>query len=137
MVVANNQTIYALVYGYNTANSDGNEGQTYIATIRHGEKNIDYLPIYDDHGRRSTDGILKYLPSQDHLFVVTQAETGKRSGSFFSNQSSVFYEILRYQIKVSTGQIRELDGLDVSRINQKLTELFGKKSGFTGVLQNF
>src|SRR5690606_27026904 len=49
MVVANNQTIYALVYGYNTANSDGNEGQTYIATIRHGQKNIDYLPIYDDH----------------------------------------------------------------------------------------
>src|SRR5690606_2452533 len=57
LAVTENKTVHALMYGFNTRSSGGKSGEAYIATLTADNKTPNYLSIYEDKYRLSTDGI--------------------------------------------------------------------------------
>jgi hypothetical protein len=137
LAVNGDKEAYALTYGFNTRKSGGRAGELFLAIFKNNQENADFISLYGDEGSASTDGILRYHPASDKLYAVTQVQESERKLIDFSNSSTTYYSINSYVVDVKANKGYAAPPLDLSKVNEKHQELFGKKSHYSGVVQNF
>jgi len=134
MALSNEDQVQVWIYGFNTQNSMG--GEAFIATLDGTAKTTSYKTFYQDIGRKSTDGILRYDASNKRFIGVTQAIASTKNKAF-SNKQEVYYEIRRFTFDPATGQSVEQPVTGIEQLDEQTKALYGSKKNFQGVLQNF
>ena len=132
MTLSGEEQAQAWIYGFNTQKNEG--GEAFIATLDASAKTLSFKPFYQDVGRKSTEGVLRYDAVNKRLIGVTQAISHAK-GSW--NGTNVFYEIRRFVFDPALGAATEQPVTGLNLLDRQTKALFGNKADFEGVLQNF
>lgn len=136
MCVVGEKEAYALVYAYNTRKTGGKENDLFVAKISNKSNDVQYIDLNLEENAKLNGGLIKYNSITDKIHVVSQIEAESK-GKMFSNKWTTTYQIDHHIITPSTNNIVTAPSYDPEELNQKKQEFFGKKSAFSGVLQDF
>jgi hypothetical protein len=140
VAVDGSSVAYALVYGFNTSRSGGKEGELLLAKFKENKENVEYTSIEIEDGISTTDGILKYNPTTKNLHLITQVQLRKQSNAldyFFMYSGKEMFSVNHYILNPTTNELKNLSSVNLEDVDKKFKELFNKKEGYSGVLQNF
>ncbi len=130
---------YALIYAYNTASSGGNEADLILAKFSKNNNEVEYRILEIEEGLKVNDAIMKFNKKTKGLHILSHTEIStKQKASFFSKPiSNSTFMTLHYIYDINKGSVVTRNEIDFSDIDKKYKELFGPKTTYSGVLQNF
>ncbi|HOZ50467.1 MAG TPA: hypothetical protein PLU17_01310 [Chitinophagaceae bacterium] len=130
---------YALIYAYNTASSGGKEADLILAKFTKNNNEVEYKTLEIEEGLKVNDAIMKFNRKTKGLHILSHTEIStKQKASFFKKQNlNSTFMTLHYIYDISKGSVVTRNEIDFSDVDKKYKELFGPKTSYSGVLQNF
>ncbi len=111
-----------------------------MAKFKENKENVEYTSIEIEDGISTTDGILKYNPITKNLHLITQVQLRKQSNAldyFFMYSGKEMFSVNHYILNPTSNELKNLSSVNLEDVDKKFKELFNKKEGYSGVLQNF
>lgn len=139
VAVMEDKEAYALIYAYNTKKSGGKEEDLILAKFTKNAENVEYKILDLEDGYKVSDGIIKHNKVTNKLHVLTQVlvSTKTKRPLFAGSYTNSLYALTHYIYDSKTNNVNTLGEINLSSIDNKYKELFGKKEDFSAVLQNF